>query len=386
MKTDRADGDAEGRWWISEIGGAAGDLGTLLPLTLAAVAVGGLAPGPVLAGFGAAYLMVAAVYRLPVPIQPMKAIVAMLVGAGASPESVAVAGVMLGAALLALGASGVVGRLERVVPQSALLGLQLGLGAMLAVAALRLMASDPILAAVTLCVLGAAARSAHAPAALLALAVAVTWGAATGGSTTDFGPATPSGPVTWSVVAAAASDLAAPQLALTIGNAVLLTALVARDCFGDRAAHVTPRRLATTSGLANLVLAPLGALPMCHGAGGLVAHHRFGARGAAAPALLGIALIALAAAPDDVATAALQAVPSAGLGALLFVAALDLMVSRRLRTSRPSCWPVIAIAAAATLLADPLWGLLAGVGAEAARKAIVARRGASHALHFDRRP
>jgi hypothetical protein len=52
---------------------------------------------------------------------------------------------------------------------------------------------------------------------------------------------------------------------------VLLTALIAKDYFGERAAHVTPARLSVTSGLGNLVLAPLGALPMCHGAGGLAA-------------------------------------------------------------------------------------------------------------------
>src|SRR3546814_5461336 len=52
-----------------------------------------------------------------------------------------------------------------------------------------------------------------------------------------------------------------PQLSLTFTNAVLLTALLAGDYFGERAAHVTPKRLAVTSGLANLLLTPLGALP-----------------------------------------------------------------------------------------------------------------------------
>ncbi|SRR6266446_8253064 len=36
-------------------------------------------------------------------------------------------------------------------------------------------------------------------------------------------------------------------------NAVVLTALIAGDYFGERAAHVTPARLSITSGLANLV-------------------------------------------------------------------------------------------------------------------------------------
>ena len=57
---------------------------------------------------------------------------------------------------------------------------------------------------------------------------------------------------------------------------------------------MTPRRFALSSGFGNLVLAPLGALPMCHGAGGLAAHYRFGARSGTAPLLLGLALLALA--------------------------------------------------------------------------------------------
>ncbi len=63
---------------LKEASGALGDLGTLLPLTIAAVALGGLAPVPVLLGFAAFYVFSAFVYRLPVPVQPMKAMVAVM--------------------------------------------------------------------------------------------------------------------------------------------------------------------------------------------------------------------------------------------------------------------------------------------------------------------
>lgn len=68
------------------------------------------------------------------------------------------------------------------------------------------------------------------------------------------------------------------ELSLTITNAVLLNALIAGDYFGDRAAHVTPAKLSVTSCLANVLLTPMGGLPMCHGAGGLAAHYSLGAR------------------------------------------------------------------------------------------------------------
>src|SRR3546814_17776524 len=65
--------------------------------------------------------------------------------------------------------------------------------------------------------------------------------------------------------------------------------------------------------------APLGALPMFHGAGGLAAHHRFGARSGAAPLLLGLGLLAIALLPGGLGPALLAAIPAAGLGAMLFL-------------------------------------------------------------------
>jgi MFS superfamily sulfate permease-like transporter len=169
-----------------------------------------------------------------------------------------------------------------------------------------------------------------------------------------------------------------PQLSLTLTNAVVLTALIAGDYFGERAAHVTPARLSITSGLANLLLTPFGALPMCHGAGGLAAHYRFGARSGTAPLVLGLALLAFALLPGGLGLATLAAIPAAGLGALLLMASGELALSKRLFDCKPSCWPVIAVTAGVTVWADPFWGLLAGSCAELVRLATIRflRRGA----------
>src|SRR3546814_6558563 len=53
---------------LRELSGALGDLGTLLPLMLGAIAVTGLAPLPVLAGFAVFYIATAFYYRLPIPV------------------------------------------------------------------------------------------------------------------------------------------------------------------------------------------------------------------------------------------------------------------------------------------------------------------------------
>src|SRR3546814_12335421 len=99
---------------------------------------------------------------------------------------------------------------------------------------------------------------------------------------------------------------------------------------------------------------------MCHGAGGLAAHHRFGARSGTTPLLLGLALLAVALLPGDLGLTLLAAIPAAGLGALLLMAAVELALTKRLFDCRPSCWPGIAVTAGVPPWVDPFWGLLAG--------------------------
>jgi len=127
-----------------EVGGAFGDLGTLLPIMLGAIAVAGLAPGGVLTGFGAFLLATATIYRLPLLVQPMKAIGAVVLTGGLSGGEVAAAGRATGVMLLALGATGAMAWFARAVPRSAVIGLQLGLGVSMAWLGLTLVMDDPV--------------------------------------------------------------------------------------------------------------------------------------------------------------------------------------------------------------------------------------------------
>ncbi|WP_235935805.1 putative sulfate/molybdate transporter [Tritonibacter mobilis] len=359
---------------LREANGALGDIGTLLPLGLGAIALAGLSPQMVLLGFGLFYIATGLVYRLPIPVQPMKAIAAVALLGVASPTEIALSGVLIGLVLLGLGGTGLIDRIRRLVPQSVLSGLQLGLGLSLAWVAVGLMWEHWLIGALSLGVALAALR-AGTHAAMLTIATGVGAGMMLGLPEAPVLAAAP-----WPVaipdvqeLRRAVTDMALPQLALTLTNAVFLTSLVAGDLFGARAAHVTPRRLCLTSGLASLLLAPLGALPMCHGAGGVAAHHRFGARSGAGPCLIGGLLLVVALLPAQMQGAILSAIPTATLGALLLIAAWDLAVSRRLIDARPSCHPVIATTALATVLLNPLLGLFAGTLAELIRKAFISR-------------
>jgi hypothetical protein len=360
---------------VKDASGALGDIGTLIPLGLGAIGLAGLAPLPILLGFAAFYIATGLYYRLPIPVQPMKAVAALLLTSQVSSQSLIVSGVLIGAILLLLGATGWINWAARLVPRSVLSGLQLGLGLMLANISIGLMATSLPLGLVTLAMLGITLKMLpNWPAALIGLGGSMAIGALLGAPGLTLPMADP---VAFSLPELpsigdwqqAISLLVLPQLALTLTNAIVLTALVVEDYFGEQSHRVSPARLSVTTGLANLFMVPLGALPMCHGAGGVAAHYRFGARTGLAPVLLGTGLLLVAFIPGGLSVIA--AIPTAGLGALLLVAAVELASSKRLWTAKPSCWPVIAITALTTVWADPFFGLLAGVASETVRAAWV---------------
>ena len=357
------------RTWAGELSGACGDLGTFVPYTLGAMNVAGMAPAGVLTGFGLFYLATGLFYRLPIPVQPMKAVSAVLLTSGLSAQAIAATGLLVGLSLLVLGLTGIIGRLAQAVPQSVTTGLQLGLGISLAWLSVGMMAETWWLSLLLVALLVALLKAPRIPSTLVALALAVVIGRWLGAG--DEWPVLEPGITVPTLVVPGLEDLAyalhvtvLPQLALTLTNAVIVTAALSRELFGPRARRVSPSNLALSSGLANIALAPLGALPMCHGAGGLAAHYRFGARTGAPPVLLGIALLTLGVVFPDTAAALLSLIPTAAVGALLLLSAIELAWSKRLVDARPACLPIIGITAAATVLWNPLWGVLAGWGVE----------------------
>lgn len=357
-----------------ELSGAFGDLGTFLPHVISVLTVGGLAASGVLFGFGLFYLMSGLVYRLPIPVQPMKAVSAVIVTAHLPPGAVAATGVILGVLLILLALSGAIERLARVIPASVVAGLQLGLGLSLAVIGLKLMAEVWWLGLAMLALVAGLMRLPGCPATLIALAAALLAGQAAGLAPPPGGLAPGfalPGPVPLPSLAEVgqALELAVlPQIALTVTNAVIVTAALARSLFPEGGTRVSERRLSLTSGLANLLLSPFGALPMCHGAGGLQVHHRFGARTGAAPLIMGAGLLVLALFFSGTAVELLALIPLPAVGALLMLAAVDLAVSKRLLDARPDCWPAIAATALGTLLVNAAVGLALGCAIEIGRR------------------
>jgi MFS superfamily sulfate permease-like transporter len=363
--------------FLLECSGACGDLGTFIPHVIGAVTIAGLAPAGVLFGFAAFLIATGLFYDLPLPVQPMKAISAVILTGGLRPGEVAAAGIIIGVVLLVLGISGLIGRLARAIPQSVSAGLQLGLGLLIGVLGLKLILATPWLGFGSLALLFALTRVPRCPAAPLALAAAMLGGWATGnvGIAPEFtlAPGMPHLVVpSWAEVLRSFEVAVLPQLSLTLTNAVIVTASLSRELFPFTGAVASERRLALTSGLAIVLLCPFGAMPMCHGVGGLAAQFRFGARTGLAPIIFGAVLLMLAVGFAEHAAALLALVPIGAVGSLIF-AGIDLAISRRLFDGQPSCLWVIGATALVTVTVNPALALVVGWIAELILAAIVRR-------------
>lgn len=363
---------------LSEASGACGDLGTFVPHVIGAITVAGMAPVGVLFGFGAFLIGSGLFYGLPMAVQPMKAVSAVMLTGQMNAAEVAASGIMLGIIMLALGLTGAIGVISRLIPKSVTAGLQLGLGLSMAVLGLQLLLQTPWIGLLTLVALIAMMRVRSLPSAPLAIALAIGAGYLSGSVTLPelgLGWSVPSLAVpSWESAARALHTGVIPQLPLTLTNALIVTVAVARDLFPQGSERATERNLALSTGLANIAFAPFGAMPMCHGATGLQAQYRFGARSGLAPILFGVLLVILALGFSADAAALFGIIPAGAVGALLLIAGSDLALSRRLFAARPDCWPAITLAAGATVFINPAAGLVAGCAVETGRIALKRRK------------
>ena len=319
-----------------EWAGAFGDLGTLIPFVVAYLAMLDLDPLGVLLSFGVAMIVCGLVYRTPFPVQPMKAIGAIATTQAAQTLTVTAAAVQAatlatGAIWLALGVTGAAQRVARIVPRPVVVGVILGLGFGFMLTGARMMSSNAWIGAVglvgTLLLLG----NRRVPAMLLLLVFGVVCGIVadpsvvaklSGIAVEPRAPVFALSAIGWNDLAIGVVFLALPQVPLTLGNAVIAITEENNREFPDR--PVTETKVAVSTGCLNLGGAMLGGVPMCHGAGGMAGHLRFGARTGGAPIILGTILVVLALLFSGSVTLLLQLFPPAILGVILFLTGAQL--------------------------------------------------------------
>ncbi|MBX3650687.1 MAG: putative sulfate/molybdate transporter [Burkholderiales bacterium] len=319
-----------------EWSGALGDLGTLVPFLLAYVTVVGVAPAGMLLGFGAALVATGLYFRTPMAVQPMKAIGAVSIAGAAqtatvTPEAIAVAALATGLIWLLLGITGTADRVLRWIGRPVIIGITLGLGLAFMLQGTQMMATAVWFAAPLLLITILLLARKAIFAMVLILLSGVAWALLSDPSMAHVlaatrpgfvPPAWPFTDLSWTAVFTGIVLLALPQVPLTLGNAVLAPVEFSTKEFPDR--PVTERKVALSTGLMNTLGSVIGAVPMCHGAGGMAAQVSFGARSGGAPVILGVILIVLALGFSDSLAVLLRLFPQPALGVMLFLAGLQL--------------------------------------------------------------
>ena len=291
-----------------DVSGALADLGILVPLTAALVVVNGLDVGSVLLLAGLLVVSAGLVFRIPSPVQPLKALTALAVAQRLGPDVIHAAGLEIGIVLMLMSLTGLATLMSKLFTKPVVRALQFGVGWLLVVTAVKLVVNPPavfvnspssrtglLLAAATVVVVVIAAwrRWYLLSIALVVAGVIVTLlveQPSFGGPSIDL-PTFSIPP--WSVFGTAFVLLVIPQIPLTYGNAVVGVSDLAREQFGERARRVSPARVALVCGLGNVASATFGGMPMCHGSSGLSAHVRMGAQTWKMNAMLGGTLITL---------------------------------------------------------------------------------------------
>ena len=370
------------RFLIRELAGGIGDWGLLIPLAIALITLNGLSATVVFAGVGLTYIATALLFRIPVPVQPLKAFAAAAIALDLSAEVLAAGALLMSAVMAVLAITGLARWLAERFPLVLVRGIQAAVALLLAKAAFDLARQGnwaglpPIepwvgfaMAAFASAVLFAGARL-GLPGSLAVIGAGIVAGLAVGGfpevalGATAPGLDLPGG----AAFAEALTALVLAQIPLTFGNSIVATADAEHEYFGARARRVTPRRLAASIGLANAFAGGLGGLPVCHGAGGVTAHYKLGARTWLATAMAGGLLVFLGLTFGSSLPGILQVLPPGALaGMLLYVAIQHGMLAARLEGAGDR-----AIAATVGLVTLIVGNLAVGVGVGVAL--VLARR------------
>ena len=375
-----------------EIAGSLGDLGVLLPIGVAMVLVNNLPPSGVFLAIGLYYIFAGMYFGVTTPVQPMKVIGSYGVAMALSPGVIQASGLWVGVLLLIIGLSGAMKQITRFVPRVVIRGVQLSTGVLLLAQGVRLILGtsstqvraglgEPFLAISSLggvqlsWIFGIIAvvltlfliNNRRYPAATMVVGFGFAMGLLLGQGVPLDGIGLylpdlfPMGFPDWVSFSTALFVLALPQLPMTLGNAVLANEDLAREYFGDGAARITGKSLCISMGLANLGSFVLGGIPMCHGAGGLAAHYRFGARTAGSNLFIGGLFVITSLLFGPQVLAIVKLVPFSVLGALLVFAGAQLAMTVRDVVDRKEFFVCMAMLGI-TLASNLALGYLVGIG------------------------
>lgn len=316
-----------------ELAGAFGDLGTLIPFVLGYITLNQMDPVGILVAFGLFKIFVGLYFKTPIPVQPMKAIGGMAISHAGSitPGMIWGAGIFTGLFWLLMGLTGAVSWIEKITTKPVVRGIMLGLGLSFIVEGLGLMRNQPVFAVggVILTLLLLNNRKLPAMLALLGYGVVLAFiqnpniiEELSRLSVRFRIPELTFGKMSWRELLSGFILLGIPQAPLTLGNAIMATVEENNTHFPDR--KVTAKTIAIDHGLMNLISTSIGGVPLCHGAGGMAGHLRFGARTGGALVILGVIILLMGLFLSDSVAFLLQVFPQSILGVILCFAGVEL--------------------------------------------------------------
>ncbi|MGD8522171.1 MAG: putative sulfate/molybdate transporter [Desulfobacterales bacterium] len=377
-----------------EFAGSLGDLGTLLPLALGLILINGLSPQGVFLSVGLYFIFSGIYFGVTVPVQPMKIIGAYAIATTMTASQITASGFLIGTVLLIIGATGIITIMGKYIPNSVVRGVQLSTGTLLMIQGIKFMlgttklqilrqAAEPYLSidsvgpvpiGIILGIIGGLLtllliENKRLPAALLVVGggfiFGLIFGLRQGFETINIGVNLPAFfPFGWPTKADftfALFALVLPQIPMTLGNAVVAYADLSKDYFGENSKKVTYKAACISMAFANLLSSTIGGMPLCHGAGGLAAHYRFGARTAGSNLMIGVIFLALAILLGSHALAIIYLLPLSVLGILLLFAGSQLALTIMDLSNRKDYF-VVLVMLGITLATNLAAGFLVGIG------------------------
>jgi len=341
---------------LSEISGSLGDLGTFLPIVIALTEGHQISLTTTLILTGIYNILTGMFFGIPLPVQPMKAIAAVAILKSLTAGQTAAAGIFVASCILFFSVTGILAWVTRVIPIPVVKGIQVGAGLSLIIAAgtkatASLSWTRPSLADNYFWVIGAflllfslnapGPRVARAPYALVLFIVGLIfafvqlavherrhlpgfqlWH--------PWSPRVPS-LEDWKI---GILDAGIGQLPLTTLNSIIAVTHLAADLLPEvETPSVTAIGISVAS--MNLIGCWFGAMPVCHGSGGLAAQYRFGARSGASIMFLGFFKLLVGLLFGESLTALLHRFPLALLTVMIIAAGLELAsVGESLNTER----------------------------------------------------
>jgi xanthine/uracil/vitamin C permease (AzgA family) len=346
---------------LQEFSGAMGDFGTLIPLAAGYIVVCGLDPAALLISIGIISIATGLVFKLPVPIEPMKVLAVVAIAQVWTPSMVYASGFAMGLIWIIFAASGLIELIARYTPQPVIRGIQAALGIMLAIQAFRMLSTWWALGLAAMLVAIVLRNNRFAPGILmiLLLGVAISFyqGLSFAGLRPEF--ALPAFTVfslndVWPVMLLAGFA----QVPLTATNAVISTASVMKTYWPDN--EIRPKKLAMSIGVINLALPFVGGMPICHGAGGLAAKHFFGARTGGANISIGLVELLCGLFLASFVAIIFTGFPEAIIGAMLLLIGFEMI-----RFVKDVKWGLdlipLALTIAISVLTNMAFGFIAGI-------------------------